>query len=316
MAEIKPVSFRLNEESIEKFKQLAGELDCNQAEMFDSLMGNFELAKAKNQILDRGKEIETFQSTTNTLVNMFVNSLAINQTAEETLREKLSEELNSKETTIKDLQEQRAKTRDEIMTVKESIGFYENQNKGLTTELQMNKTELAQKTNTIDSQLEQIGTLNSIITEFKAYKNINVELEVKNKELVSKNSALQHSNVDLEGKVINKEQMLSFYKGEIDSLKHDKTEIARQLQQADIEYKSEIQAEKNNLERKFNLEIDKIKAEFQEKLQFEKEKMQLEESKLISRNDSLEEKYNNVIFKIEENKIETNKQNKPKSGTK
>ncbi|MGL4914308.1 MAG: hypothetical protein ACRC3Y_17955, partial [Romboutsia sp.] len=74
--EIKAVSFRLVEEDIQKFREIAEQQGLNQAEMFQGLMNNFEMAKAKGQITDRAKEIEVFQDTVNNLMGMFINSLA------------------------------------------------------------------------------------------------------------------------------------------------------------------------------------------------------------------------------------------------
>ena len=61
MADIKATSFRINEDDIAKFKEFAEEQGYNQAEAFKSIMQTVEMAKAKNMIKDRGKEIETFQ---------------------------------------------------------------------------------------------------------------------------------------------------------------------------------------------------------------------------------------------------------------
>ncbi|MGL5087338.1 MAG: hypothetical protein ACRC68_16755, partial [Clostridium sp.] len=107
--EIKAVSFRLVEEDIQKFREIADQQGLNQAEMFQGLMNSFEMAKAKGQITDRAKEIEIFQDTVNNLMGMFINSLAINQSSEERIREVLSLELNTKDKTIADLQEYKEK---------------------------------------------------------------------------------------------------------------------------------------------------------------------------------------------------------------
>ena len=80
------------------------EFDLTQAETFQAIINSFEMAKAKNLITDRAKEIEVFQSTVNNLTSMFISSLAINQTSEERIRESLSAELNTKDKLISNLQ--------------------------------------------------------------------------------------------------------------------------------------------------------------------------------------------------------------------
>lgn len=74
--EIKALSFRLADDDTQKFREFADEQGLNQAEMFQSLMNSFEMAKAKGMITDRAKEIEVFQDTVNTLMNMFINSIS------------------------------------------------------------------------------------------------------------------------------------------------------------------------------------------------------------------------------------------------
>lgn len=332
MADIKPVSFRLSEEIVEKFKQLSVEAHCNQAEMFEALISSFELANAIGQIPDRAKEIQTFQITANTLVNMFVNSLAINQTAENTIREKLSVEMNSKDTTIRDLQQQKEDLEKEISIVKEKLEIFEEQNKEIKKAHEISNTELTQKTNTINSQLEQISTLNSILAEYKVYKDTNIQIEGENKDLLLKNSNLHHTNVDLEGKMINSKEIIEFFKTEINGLKNDKIEASKQLTQFEVESKSQreslenktnteinqiridYKAERDKAETKFNIEIKKIQDELESKIRFEKQKIELEKGKielesekiklinetLTTKNQDLKEQYNNIKLKLDE----------------
>ena len=106
MAEIKATSFRVSEEDIAKFKEFAEENGYNQAEAFNNMIQTLEMAKAKGMLKDRAKEIETFQNTINKQMEMFLNSLNVNQTSEERIREELSKELQIKDNTITNLYEQ------------------------------------------------------------------------------------------------------------------------------------------------------------------------------------------------------------------
>ena len=83
MADIKATSFRVSDEDIAKFKEFADKEGYNQAEAFKSIMQTVEMAKAKNIIKDRAKEVEVFQNTINDLMSYFLNSLNVNQTSEE-----------------------------------------------------------------------------------------------------------------------------------------------------------------------------------------------------------------------------------------
>lgn len=274
--EIKAVSFRLGEEDVQKFREIADEQGLNQAEMFQSLMNSFEMAKAKGMITDRAKEIEVFQETVNSLVNMFINSLAINQTSEERIRETLSLELNTKDKTIADLQQYKENVKEKAKEDEEKIKELEITLKDLTSSLEKNIKELEQKSNIIANQQEQINTLNSIVTEYKQYKDINKELEIKNNELNSNLTDVLHSNSDLKSKMENLESMKEFYKAEVESLKAESKELNKNIKDMEKANKSEIKALKKELTDKFNEELTS-------KLEVEKIKYQLELDKISNR---------------------------------
>lgn len=274
--EIKAVSFRLGEEDVQKFREIADEQGLNQAEMFQSLMNSFEMAKAKGMITDRAKEIEVFQETVNSLVNMFINSLAINQTSEERIRETLSLELNTKDKTIADLQQYKENVKEKAKEDEEKIKELEITLRDLTSSLEKNIKELEQKSNIIANQQEQINTLNSIVTEYKQYKDINKELEIKNNELNSNLTDVLHSNSDLKSKMENLESMKEFYKAEVESLKAESKELNKNIKDMEKANKSEIKALKKELTDKFNEELTS-------KLEVEKIKYQLELDKISNR---------------------------------
>lgn len=318
--EIKAVSFRLIEEDIQKFREIAEEQGLNQAEMFQGLMNSFEMAKAKGQITDRAKEIEVFQDTVNNLMGMFINSLAINQTSEERIRETLSLELNTKDKTIADLQEYKEKMKSAAKLNEEKVSELEKLVKDLTVSLEKTTKELEQKNIIVDNQQDQINTLNSIITEYKQYKDINKELEVTNNELNSKITDVLHCNADLESKILNTESMKDFYKKEVDTLKAEIKDLNTNIKEIDKTNKEEIKAiEKAHkedlkaIETEYKAEVSKLKKEltkaFKEeldnKLEFEKTKYQLELDKTINKEQLLKVNYDNL--KAEYEKLLVNK---------
>lgn len=312
--EIKAVSFRLVEEDIQKFREIAEEQGLNQAEMFKGLMNSFEMAKAKGQITDRAKEIEVFQDTVNNLVSMFINSLAINQTSEERIRETLSLELNTKDKTIADLQEYKEKMKSAAKLNEEKVSELEKLVKDLTVSLEKTTKELEQKNIIVDNQQDQINTLNSIVTEYKQYKDINKELEITNSELNSKITDVLHCNADLESKILNTESMKEFYKKEVDTLKAEIKDLNTNIKEIDKNNKEELKAiekahkeELKAIETEYKAEVSRLKKElakaFKEdldnKLEVEKSKYQLELDKAINKEQLLQEKYNTLKEKLE-----------------
>ena len=312
--EIKAVSFRLAEDDIQKFREFADEQGLNQAEMFQSLMNSFEMAKAKGMITDRAKEIEVFQDTVNTLMNMFINSLAINQTSEERIRETLSLELNTKDKTIADLQSREKDLKSEFERIDKDLDKSLKTGNELAVNLENANKEIEQKNNIINNQQEQINTLNSIVTEYKSYKDINKELELRNIELNNKITDALHSNSDLQSKIENLENIKEFYKSEVESLKNEIKEVNKNIKDIEKSYKDEIKdlnnahrEELNVLEDKYKSEIEELKKELTEKfnedmknkIEFEKSKYQLELDKAISKEQLLKVKYENLKEKYD-----------------
>lgn len=282
---IKATSFRVNETDIEKFKLFSNENNMNQQEAFNSLINTLEMAKAKNMITDRAKEVEVFQDTVNNLMSMFINSLSINQSSEERIRAELSLELNTKDQTIKDLQEERNALKIKSKSIEESNKDLLNKNNFLTTEVEELKNDVFAKNKQIEllnnnniNQLEQLE-------EYKEYKIINGTLSKDNKTLSDINNDLTNNNKQLNDKINNNADMIIFYKDNIGKLNSDIELLKQQLQtnQEDIkalevEHKQELGTVKSEnkkaLEKdlketeerliyKNNLELDKKDLEIQ-----------------------------------------------------
>lgn len=316
--EIKAVSFRLVEEDIQKFREVAEEQGLNQAEMFQGLMNSFEMSRAKGQITDRAKEIEIFQDTVNNLMGMFINSLAINQTSEERIRETLSLELNTKDKTIADLQEYKEKMKSAAKVNDEKVVELEKMVKDLTVSLEKTTKELDQKNIIVDNQQDQINTLNSIVTEYKQYRDLNKELEIVNIDLKTEITKEQHKNVDLESKLVNMENMRDFFANQIEELSGEikelnqsikeevkaiETEYKEELKSTEIAHKQELKelAKANKLElSNLNKELTTaFKEDLNNKLDMEKSKYQLELDKAINKEQLLEEKYTSIKTELE-----------------
>ncbi|MGL4873837.1 MAG: hypothetical protein ACRC30_04215, partial [Clostridium sp.] len=287
-------------------------------EMFQGLMNNFEMAKAKGQITDRAKEIEVFQDTVNNLMGMFINSLAINQTSEERIRETLSLELNTKDKTIADLQEYKEKMKSVAKLNDEKVVELENMVKDLTVSLEKTTKELDQKNIIVDNQQDQINTLNSIVTEYKQYRDLNKELERVNVDLKTEITKEQHKNVDLESKLVNMENMRDFFANQIEELSGEikelnqsikeevkaiENEYKEELKSTEVAHKQELKelAKANKLElSNLNKELTKaFKEDLNNKLDMEKSKYQLEIDKAINKEQVLEEKYNAIKTELE-----------------
>ncbi|MBC2464748.1 MULTISPECIES: hypothetical protein [Clostridium] len=277
MAE-KVTSMRLNEEDLEQFKSFAKDNGLNQQQAFNSLIALAELEKAKNVLGDRGKEIETFRDTVNKLLNFYINSLEVNTTTEQTIREELSKELNRKDNTISNLYEQLQEMKTEKLNSDATIQQLEEKNNGILEQLQKANTDVAEKSKSIEKLNSNNDLLQEQLQEYKAYKNNYKALEEHLYKLKADNAnkdtainTLENNNQQLQDKIKNDTEMIEFYKSNNIELKGNIKAIESQFKQDIQTLKEEhtkalagqIEAIKEQLESKYNLELEKKSLEIQ-----------------------------------------------------
>lgn len=306
MSEVKPVSFRINEEDQEKFKQFASENNLNQAEAFSSIISMIELENARKNLGDRAKSIDVFRDTVSKLVNFYVNSLEENSTAEDRIREEFQKELNTKDNTITNLYEQlqelkmnntelEKKYQEKYDTLKEAekaiMGWAKHTDE-LKKDLEDKQKSIDVLTNNNINQLEQLE-------QYKDLKSTNDLLLKQLEELESKSLSLENTNKQLSDKIINTEDMINFYKDNMSELKRDIEAYKEDIKDLDIKHGKYIE----ELETKHNRQIEDIKADYEKSL--EKEKVTSEQYREdLNR---LDEKYNNQIKEIKSEYENTSK---------
>ena len=282
MNENKRVTFRLNEEEIEKFKAFSEEQGINQAEAFAKLIEAMELSKAKAIVSDRAKEIESIESHLNAIQSIYLTALEINQNAETVIKENYSKELNSKDSIIIELQDKNKAFKEQVEQIKEVTKVNSELNKvveDINKQL-MDKIEEVKKIN------ESNSTLNGIVAEYKEFKVINIELEKTNKNLVEGITDAKTTIKDLNNKFGATQKELSnikeFYQQEIKELKSDnkqtladgrksyedsikelKQEHKETIKDIKVDHKSEI----TDIKKSYDGVIKELKAETKEEIQ-------------------------------------------------
>jgi len=296
---IKPATFRLNEEDINRFKEFATQNSLNQQEAFTSLLNTLELNNAKSTLGDRSKSIEVFQTTVNNLVKFYINSLEENTTTEDRIREELSLQLTTKDKTIADLQNKLQEVKEDKVVLDDHNIALSNKNKELQDQLSKLQKDFIEKDKYIDNLQQQNELLTNTLTEYKEYKEINIKLDTDNKELKAENTTLNNSNKQLEDKLKNDADMLEFYKNQIQDQKQEIKLLNKSMLEKEIEYKSNINAieEKNKQQ---VLEVEKIfkerleeqiklkETDFNNRLELELGKKDLETEKLKNKLENLQ----------------------------
>jgi SMC interacting uncharacterized protein involved in chromosome segregation len=291
---IKPATFRLNEEDINRFKEFASQNSLNQQEAFTSLLNTLELNSAKSTLGGRANSIEAFQTTVNNLVKFYINSLEENTTTEDRIREELSLQLTTKDKTIADLQSKLQEVKEDKVILDDTNTILSNKNKELQDQLSKVQNDIRDKDKYIDNLRQQNELLTNTLNEYKEYKEINIKLDIDNKELKSENITLNNSNKQLEDKIKNDVDMLAFYKNQVQDQKEETKALNKTMLEKEIEYKANIK----DIEEK-NIEVEKIlkerleeqiklkEKEFNNRLELELGKKDLEVQKMQNEIDNL-----------------------------
>ena len=83
MSETKPINFRINPETANRFRAFCEELGMNQAQFFDHVMSIFEMNEAKSILPERLTEISEFERYANSMITAYIGSLELAKTTEE-----------------------------------------------------------------------------------------------------------------------------------------------------------------------------------------------------------------------------------------
>lgn len=99
-----PTAFRLTEETLEKFRDIAQDLGTNQEQALAKLIEVYEMEKGKETIPEMRDNIETFEGYVRAAANMYLQVLEANQSMRALVRTEFESQLKSKDRTIEDLQ--------------------------------------------------------------------------------------------------------------------------------------------------------------------------------------------------------------------
>lgn len=102
--ELKPKSFRIDEKTAKKFKEISAAIGGNQQETLAKLIETYEFQAGKAILIDKKSDIDQFEKYVNAITRMFMGVLEDNQNMTETVRTEFDALLKSKDATIQDLQ--------------------------------------------------------------------------------------------------------------------------------------------------------------------------------------------------------------------
>lgn len=265
--ELKPKSFRIDDETAEKFKEISNTIGGNQQETLAKLIEAFEFQSGKAILTEKKADIEQFEKYITAITRMFMGSLEDNQNITETVRTEFDALLKSKDTTIQDLQEKLtvAKQLKEDVTLKART--HADENARLNEVIDSLNNEYNSKMDDMQSMLSDKDSLNKALTD--SCNNLKAKIESM-REAVEQ-SAVLHVELDQ-------------LKKDHEKVIREQSDLRKQMQQEQTAHERTVsdlkQREADALERlKEQLQITQDKAILQIEKSYQEQMQQLKADK-------------------------------------
>lgn len=239
---LKPKSFRIDDETADKFKEISSSIGGNQQETLAKLIEAWEFQSGKAILTEKKADIEQFEKYVTALTRMFMGSLEDNQNITETVRTEFEALLQSKDTTIQDLQSQLTVSKQLKEEATTKAKTYADENSRLNEYIESLQKEYNSKLDDMQSMLTDKESLNRALTD--SCNDLKAKVDVM---------AAEHEEVATLRKNIADITV------ERDSLKQSIAEAEKSLNRANIEHEKAIA----DMQQHENDSIDRVKAEMQ-----------------------------------------------------
>ena len=266
--ELRPRSFRIDDETAERIKEISNTIGGNQQETIAKLIEAYEFQSGKAVLIEKKADIEQFEKYITAITRMFMGSLEDNQNISETVRTEFDALLTSKDAVIQDLQEKLtvAKQVKEDATLKART--HADENARLNSVIDSLNNEYNSKMEDMQSMLSDKDNLNKALTD--SCNDLKSKIE-RMKEAAAKSSALkkeleqlkqEHEKIILKQSDLEKQmqqEQAAHAQTVLDLKQHEADALERQKEQLQIaQEKALLQIEKS-----YQTQIQKLKADKQ-----------------------------------------------------
>lgn len=232
---LKVKSFRINDETADKFKEISNTIKGNQQETLAKLIEAYEFQSGKAILTEKKADIEQFERYVTAITRMYMSSLEDNQNITELVRTEFDAMLKSKDATIQDLQEKIETLKQSEKDAAEKSKLYSDENIRLNQTIDSMNNEYNSKIDNMQTMLEDKDNLNKALTD-----SCN-ELKAKLDSMKDATDKLKSVEADLY------------------DLKQEKTELERKIEQSHLEFEKRLlEVEKN-----YHEQIEKLKSKNQ-----------------------------------------------------
>ena len=266
--ELKPKSFRIDDETAEKFKEISNTIGGNQQETIAKLIEAYEFQSGKAVLTEKKADIEQFEKYITAITRMFMGSLEDNQNITETVRTEFDALLKSKDTTIQDLQEKLtvAKQLKEEATTRAKA--HADENARLNSVIDNLNNEYNSKMDDMQSMLSDKDSLNKALTD--SCNDLKAKIEGM-REAAEQSAILREELEQLrkEHEKVIREQSDLEKQMQQDKTAHEKAIAELKQHEADslerLKEQSQISQDKAvlQIEKSYQEQIQKLKAEKQ-----------------------------------------------------
>lgn len=275
---LKPKSFRIDDETAEKFKEISNSIGSNQQETLAKLIEAYEFQAGKAVLTEKKADIEQFEKYVNVLTRMFMGSLEDNQNITDTVKTEFEALLKSKDTTIQDLQTKVAEFKQQKESSTARANALDDENVRLNDVINTLKEEFNTKANDYEEMLKDkndlnkalMTTCNDLKAKLDAYEKDYSEVETLRKnisDITTENDSLKKSNeanekalTDLKADYDKKIEELN--KHELDALSHCREQMQIELDKAVLETERKYQEQIQQLKEQKQSEIDKYQQKY------------------------------------------------------
>ncbi|MDE6036366.1 MAG: hypothetical protein K2G36_10740 [Ruminococcus sp.] len=270
--DLKTRSFRISEDTADRFKQLCISFG-NQNSALDALISTYEMQQAKTMITERQTDIDNFDAHLQALQKSFLHSLEITEDTTERVRAEFQRQLESKDSTICDLQERIRQVEAEMNASKEQVRTATNEA----------DTRIEQATKEIDDLKKEVISLTGQASELgESLTSAKSQIADKQQIIDNLNQKLTDTEImtgkveSAEARAVQAEKELSTVKSELSETKKlheaEVKELRQQLasQTATAEQSAKVaekiaEADKRealaNQKEKYIEELDKLRQE-------------------------------------------------------
>lgn len=169
--ELRPKSFRISDETAEKFKEISAQIGGNQQETLAKLIEAYEFQAGKAVLTDKKACIEDFEKYVTCITRMYMGSLEDNQNITKTVKAEFKALLESKDMTIQDLQSRCERAELAEQTAKETEERAEEDLKQSADEVARLKKELEKQQKDYELRLATLEEAKNSLSELCASLN-------------------------------------------------------------------------------------------------------------------------------------------------